>query len=99
VRTGARSRSELKIQRVDAEVCAMKLKHLPPGSPEAKRRDELLAIMRDETKSEDERYMATLAALPLSHEEVPPIVVYTNRPSAGRVTTKRSTITRGKRRN
>jgi hypothetical protein len=55
----------------------MKLKVLPPNSPEAKRRDDLLAIMRDETKPEDERFRATLAALPLCHEEVPPIVVYT----------------------
>ena len=31
---------------------AMKLKEPSPGSPEAKRRDDLLAIMRDETKPE-----------------------------------------------
>jgi hypothetical protein len=63
----------------------MKLKELPPGSPEAKRRDELLAIMRDETRSEEERFEATLAALPLCHEEVPPIVVHIDRTSTDRV--------------
>jgi hypothetical protein len=56
---------------------SMRIRELQAGSPEAKRRDELLAIMRDETKSEDERYKATVAALPLCHEELPPIVVYT----------------------
>jgi hypothetical protein len=33
----------------------MKLRELPQGSPQAKRRDELLAIMRDETRPDEER--------------------------------------------
>jgi hypothetical protein len=41
-------------------VFVMKLKELPPGSPEAKRRDELLAIMRDETRSEEERIKTSM---------------------------------------
>jgi hypothetical protein len=68
---------------------AMKLKVLPPNSPEAKRRDELLAIMRNETRPEEERDSATIAALSLCHEEVPPIVVYTNRTSIGGTKMKR----------
>jgi hypothetical protein len=47
---------------------AVKLKVLPPNSPEAKRRDELLAIMRDPTKSDTERDAAAIAALPLWRE-------------------------------
>jgi predicted nuclease with RNAse H fold len=46
----------------------MKVRELPPGSPEAKRRDELLAIMNDETRSDEERDAAAKAAAPLCHE-------------------------------
>ncbi len=46
----------------------MKLRELPQGSPQAKRRDELLAIMRNETRSNEERDAAAIAALPLCHE-------------------------------
>jgi hypothetical protein len=67
----------------------MKLKELTPGSPEAKRRDELLAIMRDETRSHEERDRATIAAAPLCHEEVPPIVADPNRSSTRRPKSKR----------
>jgi hypothetical protein len=49
----------------------MKLKELRPNSPEAKRRDELLAIMRDPTRSDEERDAAAKAAAPLCHE-LPP---------------------------
>jgi hypothetical protein len=73
-------------EHAEAGEIAMKLKVLPPNSPEAKRRDDLLAIMRDETKPEDERFRATLAALPLCHEEVPPIVVRVDRRGTVRAT-------------
>ena len=49
----------------------MKMRELPPGSPEAVRRDELLAIMRDEPRSDEERDAAAIAAAPLCHERVP----------------------------
>jgi hypothetical protein len=42
----------------------MKLRELPQGSPQAKRRDELLAIMRDETRPDEERDRAAKAAAP-----------------------------------
>jgi hypothetical protein len=45
----------------------MKVRELPPGSPEAKRRDELLAIMRDETRSDEERDAAAKEAMPLCY--------------------------------
>ncbi len=46
----------------------MKLRELPQGSPRAKRRDELLAIMNDPTRSDGERDAAAKAAAPLCHE-------------------------------
>lgn len=53
------------------------MKELKPGSPDAARRDRLLAIMRDEMRPQDERIQAAIEALPLCHEELPPIVTYT----------------------
>jgi hypothetical protein len=53
----------------------MGMKPLNPGSAEAVKRDELLAIMRDETKSDDERLQAAIAAAPLCHEVVKPVIV------------------------
>jgi hypothetical protein len=50
----------------------MKLRELPQGSPGAKRRDELLAVMRDPTRSDEERDAAAKAAAPLYHELPPP---------------------------
>jgi hypothetical protein len=64
----------------------MNLKELPPGSPEAKRRDELLAIMRDETRPIEEQLQAAKEALPLCHEETPPIVVHVDRRGTVRAT-------------
>jgi hypothetical protein len=55
----------------------VKMRELQPGSPEAARRDVLLAIMRDETRPKEERIEAAIAALPLCHEEAPPRVVVT----------------------
>jgi len=55
----------------------MRIRKLPRGSPEAAQRDALLATMRDETRPDEERDRATIAALPLCHEELPPIVVDT----------------------
>lgn len=46
----------------------MKLKELRPNSPEAKRRDELLAMMNDPTRPDEERDQAAKAAAPLCHE-------------------------------
>jgi hypothetical protein len=45
----------------------MKLRELPLGSPAAKRRDELLAIMRDEARSAAERMEAATVALRLCY--------------------------------
>jgi hypothetical protein len=49
----------------------MKLKELPPGSPQATHRDELLAVMNDPTRSDEERDRAAIAAASLCHE-LPP---------------------------
>lgn len=50
-----------------------KEKVLPPSSPEAKRRDELLAIMNDPRRSVGARLDAAIAATPLCYEELPPV--------------------------
>lgn len=52
---------------------------LKPGSPEQIRRDELLAIMRDPNRANEERLQAAIEALPLCHEPVPPIVTINGR--------------------
>jgi len=48
---------------------------LEPGTPEYVRRGELLAIMNDETRPEDERRQAAMDALPLCYLEADPIVI------------------------
>jgi hypothetical protein len=52
----------------------MKLRELPTGSPKSKRRDELLVIMRDPTRSDAERDAAARTALPLCHEKPPAVM-------------------------
>jgi hypothetical protein len=59
----------------------MSLRELEPGSPEAKRRDKLLVIMRDPNRPQEERLQAAVEALPLCHTMLEPIVVHTFRPS------------------
>jgi hypothetical protein len=49
----------------------VKMRELQPGSAEAKRRGELLAIMNDPSRSNEERDAAAIAATPLCHE-LPP---------------------------
>ena len=64
VATAAAGEPLLEIFTREARSVAMKLRKLPQGSPQAKRRDELLAIMRDETRPDEERDQAAKAAAP-----------------------------------
>jgi hypothetical protein len=47
-----------------------KPRKLEPGSPEQIRRDELLAIINDPTRSDEQRCEAAVESLPLCYERV-----------------------------
>ena len=47
---------------------------LQPGSPEQIRRDELLAIVNDPGRSDEERYQAALESMPLCYQRLAMVV-------------------------
>ena len=47
---------------------------LKPGSPEQIRRDELLAILDDPHRSQEERYQAAVESLPLCYQRLSMLV-------------------------
>lgn len=54
-----------------------KLRVLEQGSPDHIRRERLLKIMRDETRSQSERTQAAIEALPLCYVQPDPITTVT----------------------